>query len=74
MMRQMITRALLLLVCVSAGAQEIVATPTKAAGVYEIGEKIGWTVALKGDAVADVKQLMYVIKKGGLTRTRCWWS
>lgn len=51
----------------SAAAQEIVATPAKSGGVYEIGEKIAWKVSLKGDGAGDVKQIAYTIKKGGLT-------
>src|SRR5260221_4105534 len=53
----------LALSCVSA-AQEIVVTPGKAGGIYDVGAKIVWRVSWKGDKKAEVN---YVLKQGGLT-------
>jgi cephalosporin-C deacetylase-like acetyl esterase len=50
-------------------AQEIVAKPTKASGVYEVNEKITWAIELKGvpDKVVPPADLRYVLKRGGFT-------
>ncbi len=47
-----------------ARAQDITATPAKATGVYEVGEKIEWKIEAKKP---EVKQVSYVLKKGGMT-------
>lgn len=47
-----------------ASAQEIVATPKNATGVYAVGDKIEWKIEIKGGAA---KEVAYEIKKGGLT-------
>ena len=49
----------------SSWAQPVTLTPLKASGIYEIGEKIGWHVAVsEGQALATVN---YTLKKNGLT-------
>ncbi|HSI32114.1 MAG TPA: acetylxylan esterase [Tepidisphaeraceae bacterium] len=48
-------------------AVQVVAKPAKATGVYEVGEKASWEVSLKGEQAAEVKELSYTIRKGGLT-------
>jgi cephalosporin-C deacetylase-like acetyl esterase len=55
---------LLALTCMS---QEIVATPLKTTGVYDIGEKIEWRVEIKGQITPPINEAKYVLKKGGLT-------
>ncbi|MCX6903013.1 MAG: acetylxylan esterase [Verrucomicrobia bacterium] len=50
--------------------QEIILTPQKSNGVYEVGEKIQWRVELQGDSAASVTNLHYVLKKGGWTVMR----
>ena len=50
--------------------QEIILTPQKSNGVYEVGEKIQWRVELRGDSAASVTNLHYVLKKGGWTVMR----
>jgi cephalosporin-C deacetylase len=51
-------------------AQEIVITPQKTNGVYEVGEKIRWRVEAKREAATNVTSVRYVLKKGGWTVTR----
>ena len=51
-------------------AQEIVATPKHADGVYKSGETIQWHVAVQGDGAAAITQVHYVLKKGGLNPIR----
>ena len=51
-------------------AQEIVATPQKAGGVYEVGEKIQWRVEVTGNVTPPVTEAQFVLKKGGLTVMR----
>jgi cephalosporin-C deacetylase-like acetyl esterase len=61
----------LLIACalaLSATAQEIVTTPAKPTGIYGVGEPIEWKVELKN--AGDVKEVAYVLKKGGLTVTK----
>jgi cephalosporin-C deacetylase-like acetyl esterase len=48
-------------------AQEIIATPKHANGVYAVGEPIEWRVAVNNAAAAPVAQIRYVLKEGGLT-------
>jgi cephalosporin-C deacetylase-like acetyl esterase len=67
--RPFVVTILLTLASVTRG-QEIVATPPKAGGVYGVGEPIQWKVSLKGEGTGDVKQVGYVIKRGGLTVTK----
>jgi cephalosporin-C deacetylase len=45
--------------------QEVVAAPTRASGVYAVGEPIEWRVEVKGGPGVD--KLAYVVKKNGLT-------
>lgn len=47
-------------------AQEILTTPAKPTGVYGVGDQIEWKVEAKG----DVKQVAYMIKKGGMMVTK----
>jgi hypothetical protein len=61
----------LLIACalaISAAAQEIVTTPAKPTGIYGVGEPIEWKVEVKNGT--DVKEVAYVLKKGGLTVTK----
>ena len=51
-------------------AQEIVATPQKADGVYDVGEKIQWHVEVQGNGAPAVTEAQFVLKKGGLTVMR----
>src|SRR5688572_12832507 len=46
-------------------AQEIIVTPLKKSGVYDVGGKIEWRVEVRGAAAP--KQVTYVLKRGGLT-------
>lgn len=48
-------------------AQELVAQPSKKSGVYDVGEKIEWTVEVRGGEAGAVKEATYVVKRGGLT-------
>ena len=50
-------------------AQEIVAKPSKDLGVYKVGEKIAWTVEVKGvpDKAQMPGEVRYALKRGGLT-------
>src|SRR6476646_81311 len=52
----------------SVTAQEIVTTPAKPTGIYAVGEPIEWKVELKNGG--DVKEVAYVLKKGGMTVTK----
>src|SRR5580765_2329023 len=61
----------LLIACalaLSATAQEIVTTPAKPKGIYGVGEPIEWKVEVKN--AGDVKEVAYVLKKGGMTITK----
>ena len=48
-------------------AQEIIATPKNASGVYAVGESIEWRVSVQNGEAAPVTQVDYVLKEGGLT-------
>jgi len=48
-------------------AQEIIAIPRNASGVYAVGEPIEWRVSVKNAGAAPVTQVRYVLKEGGLT-------
>src|SRR5438128_624111 len=58
---------LLALACMG---QEIVATPLKATGVYDIGENVEWRVEIKVQPTPPINEAKYVLKKGGLTVLR----
>ncbi len=64
----LLVAALLATACTSASAQEIVATPRQANGVYPLGEKPAWSVEVRGEGSAAVTELRYVLKKGGSVR------
>ena len=49
------------------GAQEIVATPQKAGGVYDLGEKVTWRIEVRQQTTTPPVQAHYTLKKGGLT-------
>jgi len=53
-------------------AQEIVAKPTKASGVYDANERITWEVGIKGlpDKIQPPAEMHYVLKRGGLTQMK----
>lgn len=46
-----------------ASAQTLTFTPLKSGGIYETGEKIGWTIEVAGDQKPGV--VSYVLKKNG---------
>lgn len=56
--------ASVLLWCNFAAAQEIVATPQHANGIYRLGEKIQWQVAVRGSAT-PITTGHYVVQKNG---------
>ena len=56
-----------LLISACCFAQEIVVTPRNATGIYGIGEKIEWQLELRGPGTGGVKELNYMLKKGGHT-------
>ncbi|MFL6274190.1 MAG: hypothetical protein ACJ74G_03190, partial [Blastocatellia bacterium] len=43
-------------------AQQLTLTPYKASGIYDIGERVGWTVALPANAV-PAGEYAYTVKK-----------
>jgi cephalosporin-C deacetylase len=49
-----------------AQAQPLSFTPFHKSGIYELGEKAGWTVTLAQDAGVPVSKYTYVIKKNNL--------
>ncbi len=51
-------------------AQQIVATPQKADGIYDIGEKIRWHITVQGDGQPAATEAQFVLKNGGLTAMR----
>jgi cephalosporin-C deacetylase len=53
--------AALFLIAANCSAQELKFTPYKSTGIYNIGEKVGWTVALPADPTPG--EFAYVIKK-----------
>src|SRR5260370_937685 len=62
-------RLRLALICVFvsvAQAQQLSFTPFHKSGIYELGEKAGWTVTLAQDAGVPVSKYTYVIKKNNL--------
>ena len=61
----------LAMVCAFAGAlpvraQQLSFTPFHKNGIYELGERAGWTVTLAEGAIAPVNQYSYVIRKNNL--------
>lgn len=56
----------LFLTCVSS-AQEIVAIPKNASGVYDVGESIEWRVSVRNAGAAPAPEVRYILKEGGLT-------
>src|SRR5258708_29421232 len=63
------SRLRLALICVFvsvAQAQQLSFTPFHKSGIYELGEKAGWTVTLAQDAGVPVSKYTYVIKKNNL--------
>src|SRR5437588_6008531 len=63
------SRLRLALICVVvsvAQAQQLSFTPFHKSGIYELGEKAGWTVTLAQDAGVPVSKYTYVIKKNNL--------
>lgn len=64
--RRRLSAASLVLVAtfvVMAHAQPLSFTPFHASGIYELGERAGWTVALTPNGAAPVTQYTYVIRK-----------
>src|SRR5229473_5042772 len=62
-------RLRLALICVFvsvAQAQQLSFTPFHKSGIYELGEKAGWTVTLAQDAGVPVSKCTYAIKKNNL--------
>ncbi|WP_161967206.1 acetylxylan esterase [Fimbriiglobus ruber] len=66
--------ALALAVTAASSRAQIVATPQKKSGVYELGEKIIWQIEVQRPKdsgstkpAAEVKELAYVLKRDGLT-------
>src|SRR5258706_13750956 len=62
-------RLRLALICVFvsvAQAQQLSFTPFHKSGIYELGEKAGWTVVLPQDTDAPVSKYAYIIKKNNL--------
>src|SRR5258708_16873981 len=63
------SRLRLALICVFvsvAQAQQLSFTPFHKSGIYELGEKAGWTVTFAQDAGVPVSKYTYVIKKNNL--------
>ena len=61
----------LAMVCAFAGAlpvraQQLSFTPFHKNGIYELGERAGWTVTLAEGAIGPVNQYSYVIRKNNL--------
>ena len=50
----------------SSHAQELSVAPAKTGGVYGVGEKIVWHVAVRGEGAANVGKVSYVLKRGAL--------
>lgn len=48
-------------------AAEIVLTPHKPTGIYEVGESVEWRVEISNPPTPPVAQIHYTLKKGGLT-------
>jgi cephalosporin-C deacetylase len=55
--------ALLLVAASGACAQQLTFTPYHANGIYDVNEKVGWTVALPQGAAASATPYTYTIKK-----------
>jgi cephalosporin-C deacetylase-like acetyl esterase len=49
-----------------AGAQQLSFTPFHVNGIYDAGERAGWTVALPPDAAGPIGNYTYVIRKNNL--------
>ena len=64
------TFVVVLALCRTIGAQEIVATPTKALGVYALGEPVTWRVELRGQGASQRTEVRYLLKKNGLAVLR----
>jgi cephalosporin-C deacetylase len=47
-------------------AQQLTCTPYHQTGIYDVGEKVGWTVALPTGAPAPMGSYAYVVKKNNL--------
>jgi len=50
--------------------QQIVVSPQKSGGIYTQGETITWTVHVKGENAASMKQLHYILRKDCQTTVR----
>jgi cephalosporin-C deacetylase-like acetyl esterase len=46
---------------------DIIAAPANDTGVYHAGDSASWTISVKGKAADSVKELSYIVKKGGAT-------
>jgi len=58
--------AFLALCCATASAQqEIAFTPYRASGIYQPGEKLGWTIT-RPPETPGVDRFNYIIRKNGL--------
>jgi cephalosporin-C deacetylase-like acetyl esterase/lysophospholipase L1-like esterase len=55
--------AFLLLIASRMGAQQLTFTPYRANGIYDVNEKVGWTVALPQGAAPPAGPYTYTIKK-----------
>lgn len=50
-----------------AGAQEIVATPSKPLGVYTLGEQASWRLNVRESGAYRATEVRYILKRNGLT-------
>ena len=62
--RSLFAVAICLVLPVVSVGQELLVAPDSANGIYQPGQTIRWKVQVKG---ADVSELAFVLKKGGLT-------
>ena len=69
-MERLLALGIGLLLAGQALAQEIVATPKHADGVYAVGETIQWRVGVKGTEASPAAAVDYVLKVGGLTAVK----
>jgi hypothetical protein len=64
--RSCLTGLALLLAAQLASAQQLSFTPFHANGTYDIGERVGWTVAPPPDATGPIDNYTCVIRKNNL--------
>ncbi len=50
----------------SAGAQEIVVTPSKPLGVYALGEQASWRLDVRESGAYNAAEVRYILKRNGL--------